>query len=129
MKRGALHTRARIVSGRNYNITREVQYVGDLAVRNDSRIVTLGPLILFSTGTGDGWMLDPEDHLAVCFARAGSRLPVNIGETDERFAIEWTHAYQIDGQLITFIEPSGRAKTIQGYPTREIEQAIRRTQR
>jgi hypothetical protein len=99
--------------------------VADRASRYDSRIVTLGPLVFFSTETSDAWMLDPEDQLAACLVRDGSGLPVSIQETDERFAIEWTHAYQIDDDLMTFVDRCGSAKTVCGYPTREIEQAIR----
>jgi hypothetical protein len=33
--------------------------------------VTVGPLALFSTDTGDAWLLDPEDHLAARLARDG----------------------------------------------------------
>jgi len=91
-------------------------------------MVTLGPLVLFSTETGDAWMLDAADHLAVCVARDGSPLTVGLDETDKGFAIEWTHAYQIDGELTTFVDRSGNAQTQWGYPTREIEQALRRAQ-
>ena len=126
MKRSQSNTQDRIVSGKEISITREAEYVADRACRHDSGIVTLGPLIFFSTETGDAWMLDPEDQLAVCLVRDGSRLAVNIAETDERFAIEWTHAYQIDGDLMTFVDRGGSAKRVCGYPTREIEQAVRR---
>jgi hypothetical protein len=128
MRRRTSHTQAQILPITDVSITREAQYITDRAIECDSRIVTLGPLVLFSTETGDGWMLDPVDHLAVCLARDGSRLPVGIDETDESFAIEWTHAYQIDGELMTFVDPSGNAQMMWGYPTREIEQAIRRAQ-
>ena len=129
MRRSRSNTRAQILSGTEVNITHEAQYVADRAIRRDSRIVTLGPLVLFSTETGDAWMLDPADHLAVCLARDGSCLSVEIQETEERFAIEWTHAYEIDEELMTFVDRGGNAKTMCGYPTREIEQAIRRAQR
>jgi hypothetical protein len=33
--------------------------------------VTVGPLVLFSTETGDAWLLDPADHLAARLARDG----------------------------------------------------------
>lgn len=44
---------------------------------------TLGPLLFFSTETGDAWVLDPADHLALCLARDGEPLPANIIETPD----------------------------------------------
>ena len=128
MKRTGVRTQAQLVSAADFSITREARYVADRAIHHDSRVVTLGPLVLFSTETGDAWMLDPEDQLTARLARDGSCLPVRIEEVSDRFAIEWTHAYQIDGELMTFVDRSGNAQTQWGYPTREIEQAIRRAQ-
>ena len=57
-------------------VLREVDYIVERAARCDPRFVTLGQLLFFSTDTGDAWMLDPEDHLALCLAKAGSRVAV-----------------------------------------------------
>lgn len=129
MKRRRSKTQARIVTRANFSITREAQYVAERAIRHNSRIITLDSLVLFSTETGDAWMLDPADHPAVCLARDGSRLPVRIEETAQRFAIEWTHTYQIDGERMVFVDRGGHARMIWGYPTTEIEDAIQRVQR
>jgi len=59
----------------------------------NGRIATLGQLIFFSTETGDGWLLDPEDGLAAPLARDGDPEPIHIEETDASFSIEW------EGQL------------------------------
>jgi len=56
-------------------IMREVDYVVGRALQQDSRVVTFGPLVFFSTQTGDAWVLDPADRFATCLARGGSRLP------------------------------------------------------
>ena len=52
----------------------------------DSRIVTIGQLILFSTKTGDAWLLDPADQSAARLAREGESEPIHIEETDTTFA-------------------------------------------
>jgi len=49
--------------------------------------VSVGQLILFSTETGDAWLLDPADRLAARLARDGESEPVRIEETDTTFAI------------------------------------------
>lgn len=101
--------------------------VGRAAAR-DSRVVTLGPLVFFSTDTGDAWMLDPVDNLALCLARDGAAVPTSITESEERFAVEWTHSYDIDDDVINVVDRSGRSRAILGYPTREIGRAILRMQ-
>lgn len=106
----------------------EVQYIQRRAARSDSRIVTIGPLLLFSTETGDAWLLDPADQLATPLAREGGALPVHIEETDTKFAIEWTGRYQLEGDLFVYRDTkSGSVRSIVGYPTRQIAQQISTT--
>jgi len=71
------------------NLAKEVRTIQHRAADHDGRIVSIGPLVFFSTNTGDAWMLAPADHLAVRLALAGDPLPVLIEETEERFAIGW----------------------------------------
>ena len=65
--------------------------------RQHGRVVTVGQLILFSTETGDAWLLDPTDRLAARLARDGEGEPIHIEETDTTFAIGWTGRYRIEG--------------------------------
>src|SRR5690242_18907426 len=48
-----------IVEGKGFRLADEVRYIQRRAAYYDGRIVTLGQLILFSTKTGDAWLLDP----------------------------------------------------------------------
>ena len=96
-------------------------------MRSDyARIVNLGPLVLFSTGTGDAWLLDPEDGLALCLARDGEEQPFTVIETPANFSIEWNADYHIDGDVFVVAERSGQVRSILGYPTEELLQAVRR---
>jgi len=70
-------------------------------------------------------MLDPEDGLALCLARAGKAQPFTITETSANFSIEWKASYQIDGDVFIVAERSGRTRSILGYPTGEILRASR----
>jgi hypothetical protein len=82
-------------------------------------------LLLFSTETGDAWMLDPADQLATPIARQGTALSVHIQDTDRNFTVEWAGNYQIDGDLFLYREKdSGNTRTIFGYPTARIRQQI-----
>ena len=92
----------------------------------DSRVVSLPPLVFFSTATGDAWMLDADDHLAIQLVAAQTRLPFAITETPDRFAIEWPGSFRIDRDIMSFIDRAGRIRTIAGYPTEQIAAALAR---
>jgi hypothetical protein len=65
-------TRKQRLSREQINIQREVEYIVRRAAERNARVVTLGPFVFFSTETGDAWLLDPSDHLALCLARDGN---------------------------------------------------------
>jgi hypothetical protein len=47
-----------MVDGKDFRLADEVRYVQRCAARHHGRIVTISQLILFSTETGDAWLLD-----------------------------------------------------------------------
>lgn len=114
------------LSGRRVSVRGEAEYIVRRAARGKAHVVTLGLLLFFSTETGDAWVLDPDDQLALCLASDGAPQPARITETPDNFAIEWAATYRIDGDVMTLIEPSGRERAVMGYPVGEIQQAIQR---
>lgn len=125
-KSGTPRTQAQVLSREQISISREINYIISRAVNSEARLVTLGALVLFSTETGDAWLLDSEDGLALCLTRDGNKQPFTIVETPTNFSIEWNANYRIDGDTFIVIEHSGQVKSILGYPTREISQASHR---
>jgi hypothetical protein len=100
-----------------------VRYIRRRAAEHDSRIVTIGQLVLFSTQTGDAWLLDPADQLAARLARDGESEPLHIEETDTTFAIAWKGRYRIEGPIFIYSDgETGRTTTILGYPTDKLAQ-------
>jgi hypothetical protein len=93
-----------MVDGKDFRLTDEVRYVQRCAARHDGRIVTIGQLTLFSTATGDAWLLDKEDGLAAPLARDGNPEPIHIEETDANFTIEWEGHYRIKGAAFIFVD-------------------------
>jgi len=77
----------RIVEGKSFRLADEVRYIQRRAADYHGRFVTIGQLVLFSTETGDAWLLDPADRLAARLARDGESEPVHIEETDTTFAM------------------------------------------
>jgi hypothetical protein len=113
------------VAGKDVHLAEEVRYIQRWAAARDGRIVTIGPLLLFSTAGGDAWLLDPADRLATRIAQDGDPLPVHIDETKTSFAIGWQGHYDIAGDAFIFNDTeSGRVTTILGYPTRRIIEQI-----
>ena len=109
-------------------VLREVDYIVRRAAELESRVVTLGHLLFFSTDTGDAWMLDPEDHLALCLCKAGSRIAVQIVEAATRYTIEWTASYRFEDDAFIVVDGSG-VRVIHGYPVRDLVRAMRRVTR
>src|SRR6266446_5971809 len=92
-----------------------------LAAHHDGRIVTIGQLTLFSSETGDAWMIDRDDHLALQLVRQGDPEPFHIEETDSSFAIDWKGHYRIEGAAFVYTDrDTGRITTVLGYPTNKL---------
>ena len=97
------------MEGKSFRLADEVRYIQRRAAAHDGRIVTIGQLILFSTETGDAWLLDPADQLAARLARDGESEPIHIEETDTTFAIGWKGRYRIAGAaFVYFDQDTGR---------------------
>ena len=112
-----------IVEGKSFRLANEVRYIQPRAADHDSRILTIGQLVLFSTETGDAWLLDPADQLAARLARDGQSEPIHIEETDTTFAIGWKGRYRIDGPAFVYSDhDTGRMATIIDYPTDKLSE-------
>jgi hypothetical protein len=121
MKRGLAR---QVVDAKGFRLADEVRYIQDKAADHDGRMVTLGQLILFSTDTGDAWLLDLTDRLANRLARDGDPEPIHLEETDTSFTIAWKGRYHVEGPAFVYVDrDTGRVTTILGYPTQKIAQA------
>src|SRR6266478_4800018 len=110
-----------IVEGKSFRLADEVRYIQRRAAYHDGRIVTIGQLVLFSTETGDAWLIDRDDHLALQLVRQGDPEPFHIEETDSSFAIDWKGHYRIEGAAFVYTDrDTGRITTVLGYPTNKL---------
>ena len=113
-----------VVHGKDFRLADEIGYIQDKAADHDLCMVTIGQLVLFSTETGDAWLLDVTDKLAARLARDGDPEPIHLEETDTSFAIGWKGHYHIEGPAFVYSDrDTGRIITIIGYPTEKIAQA------
>jgi hypothetical protein len=113
----------REINGKDFHLAEEIRYIQRRAAAYDGRMVTIGPLALFSTDTGDAWLLDPADHLAARLARDGNPESIHFEETDTTFAIGWKGNYRIDGDAFVYVDrDTARMVTILGYPVQRIRE-------
>jgi hypothetical protein len=111
------------VEGKAFRLADEVRYIQAKAADHDGRFVALGQLVLFSTDTGDAWLLDVADQLAARLARGGEPEPIHLEETDTTFAVRWKGRYRIEGPTFVYTDnDSHRVTSILGYPTQKIAQ-------
>jgi len=112
------------VDGKDFRLADQIGYIQDKAADHELCMVTIGQLILFSTETGDAWLLDAADRLAARLARDGDPEPIHLEETDTTFAIGWKGQYRIQGSTFVYTDKnSHRVTSILGYPTQKIAQA------
>jgi hypothetical protein len=94
----------RWLEGKNFRLADEVRYIQNKAAEHDGRVVSVGQLVLFSTDTGDAWLLDITDQLAAPLARDGDPEPVHLEETTTSFAIGWKGHYHIEGSAFIYTD-------------------------
>src|SRR6266446_6764468 len=108
----------RMVDGTSFRLADEIRYITRCAANHDGRTVTIGQLTLFSSETGDAWIIDREDHVALRLVRQGDPEPFHIEETETSFAINWKGHYRIERAAFIYTDrDTGRTTTVIGYPT------------
>src|ERR1700739_18784 len=76
----------RMVDGKSFRLADEVRYIQRRAADHPGRVLRIGELLLFSSKSGDAWLLVPSDRLAARLAQDGDPDPIHIDETDTPFA-------------------------------------------
>lgn len=104
------------------SVTEEAAYIRARAQARESRIVTVGKLMLFSTSTGDAWLLDTTDKRALLLVDEGEvDEDIEIRETDQSTVIRWAGRYRIDGLKFLFIaDEVADIRSYMGYPVQQI---------
>jgi len=107
----------RAIAGKDFHLADEIRYIQRRASDHADCWVTVGPLVFFSTDTGDAWVLDPADRLAARLARDGDPEDLYFEDSETRFAIGWKGNYRIVGDAFVYTDrDTGRVLTILGYP-------------
>jgi hypothetical protein len=90
----------------------------------------VGPFVLFSTGIGDAWLLEPDEQLAMCLVWQGARREIGIKDDPARMEIAWDGEYELLGDFfrITSEHPQIGERAIGGYPLEAVRKLIDRAQ-
>lgn len=84
------------------------------------------PFVVFSTGVGDAWLLEPNEHLAMCLVWQGKRQPITLRDDPDRIEVEWDGEYELLGDFfhVHTGHPDIGARAIGGYPMKELRNVL-----
>lgn len=85
--------------------------------------MSIGNFIFFSAHSGEAWMLDHRESLALRLADRFEPLSYTIMETTEQFYVEWKEKFHIaDGAFIAI--NGGNQSTFFDYPVEKLQYLI-----
>ncbi|MES2363306.1 MAG: hypothetical protein V4646_16160 [Pseudomonadota bacterium] len=84
------------------------------------------PFVLFSTGIGDAWLLEPDEHLAMCLMWQGKREEIGVSEDPSRIEVAWDGEYELLGDFfhVDTNNPRIGERAIGGYPLGEVRKVL-----
>lgn len=103
----------------------EIESIVRAELAGEARIVQTGPeatrkqpFILFSTGTGDAWMLEPQHSRAVCLVWGGERQSPHIKDLPTQLEILWDGTFELRGEffVVETEHPEIKSRAIAGFP-------------
>lgn len=105
------------------NINEMVKDMINSAINGEEKIESLGNFIFFSTHSGEAWMLDHRESLALRLADGYEPLSYTIMETDKQFYVEWKEKFDIvDGTFIAI--NNGKQSMFFDYPVVKLRYLI-----
>jgi hypothetical protein len=114
----------RLLPAEKINYTAEAELVQQRAAHGQPSAIRIGSIVLFSTATGDAWVIEAQTGAAARLARAGEAGPIPIVVTPGKFDIVWEARYHLDDENFTAIEDDGNSETTSGYPVALIRHLI-----
>ena len=104
------------------------EQAGEIKIVMTGPEVQVGPFVLFSTGIGDAWLLNPEEDLGLCLMWRGQVNEPKITETALELHIGWDAAYELAGPFMKLDPFDNRiaAQAVGGYPLEGVRALIDR---
>lgn len=84
------------------------------------------PFVIFSSAIGDAWLLEPNEHLAMCLVWQGKRQPITLRDEPDRIEVEWDGEYELLGDFfrVRTSHPNIGERAVGGYPMQELREAL-----
>lgn len=88
------------------------------------------PFVLFSTGVGDAWLLEPDEHLAMCLVWQGAREEIGVSEDPSRIEVAWDGHYELLGDFfhVETNNPKIGERAVGGYPLDAVRDVLQKAQ-
>jgi len=101
-----------------------------LIVGTGTETSTSQPFILFASGIGDAWLLDPIGQRAVCLVWRSERQSPIMRETPDRLEIHWEGSYELQGEFfsVDLDHPLIGRRAIGGYPVEQLRKQLHSVQ-
>lgn len=103
---------------------------GEVKVVMTGPELRVGPFVLFSTGIGDAWLLEPDEQLAMCLVWRGAQQEISIHDDLARLEVAWDCEYELLGEFfhVESEQPMIGSQAIGGYPLEAVRKLIDRAQ-
>jgi hypothetical protein len=115
---------ARLVEG--FQLSEEISSLLARCARGEGVVIGLGGFVLFSTTTGDAWLIEAFSNGALNLMRDYQPADYRIAEDDQRVEVEWRGSYQLRGADFVTDALPGAPRVVRGYPTEAICATIER---
>lgn len=101
---------------------------GEIRVVMTGPELRVGPFILFSTGIGDAWALDPNEDYAMCLVWRSQKIEPDIRDDPKTMEIHWHGEYELLGDFfrVKTLHPEIGERAIGGYPLEGLRKLIDR---
>jgi len=105
----------------------EVAKIQESALARTPAVMALGVFVLFSTATGDAWLLEVTDMDAIQVAEAGEKIDVQIEENPETIEINWSHKFEVRNKQFVLTSYKDESEDVRkDYPAHTILSTVKK---
>ena len=112
------------------SVKNEVEKIQENACAKNAAVLALGVFVLFSTTSGDAWLLEVTDMDAIQVAQGGEKLAVQIEENPETIEINWTHKFEVKNKKFVLTSYKDKSEEVrEDYPAHTILSTVEKIRR
>ncbi len=109
------------------SLNMEVEKLQEKAAKKEKFVHALGVFILFSTESGDGWLLEITDMDAIQVATNGKKIEFEIDEHPDTIEINWPYQFTIKNKkFVTTAYADNETRVWDDYPSHRIVSAVKK---